>query len=692
MLGWMESRTRASVKWVLLLALLLPAFDLLASVHRSGDYQYEVAPPPDFVLPTSVAEQWPQELQPVPGQSESWRNWLSDDQVDWRAAPARHYRDFAVQPLSTETLSHAAQLRIDFDPSWQSLSLHRLQLRRDGQWLDRLNPASITLARREQNFESRIYDGQVTALIVVEDVRIGDVVRLSYTLTGSHPVVGAYGMLGFTFGASDAIAQRQVRVLAPANPGLNLHQTDAVLSVQQEPLGDAVVLSVQRSNIAALRLADQVPSWVIQTPAIFVALKRDWADVARWAVGLYPPEEPSPAMRKAVEDIARLHAAPLDRARAALTLTQDDVRYFGMEFGASTHQPASPGLVLERRFGDCKDKSRLLVNLLRELDIEATPALVDTDYRRLLDELPPAAGAFDHVIVMARIDGRSYWLDPTSTQQRGPLDELGFPDFERALLIEPDTSGLVQIKPPRTPPVALEVEETVRALEGHAAELKVVSTWHGGLAEYIRRQAAGSGHDSMGERYRQFYTRSYGYASSSAPLQIVDDPQRNTLVVTEQYRIENFFQRDGETGSAEFYAQSIGQFLSLPDQMDREMPLALTYPLAVSHRFSVQLPESARTYGTASSTREVKDPAWDFKLRTSSTEQSHELFFEFRTHTKVVEKDAVRAHLKQRRELLDLLSRRVNFRWQGDLAAQRQTRLRALLDALDQAEAKADAR
>lgn len=669
------------------LAVLLP-LQLAASVHRSGDYQYELTPPPEFVQSAQVAEQWPQALVQQ-GSNDSWRNWLSDDQLDWRTAPARHYRDYAIQALSTETLGHAAQLRIDFDPSWQKLSLHRLQLRREGEWQERLNPASITLARREQNFESKIYDGQVTALIVVDDVRIGDVVRLSYTLEGSHPVLAGYGMPGFTFGASDPMVLRQVRVLAPADPGLNLMQTDPVVQVRQQVVGDHVELSAQRRDVAGLRYADQVPGWEIQTPALFVAIKRDWGEIARWAAALYPAEPPSAAMRAAVARIRATHATPLEQVRAALTLTQDEVRYFGMEFGASTHQPAAPGLVLERRFGDCKDKSRLLVSLLTDLGIEAVPALVDTDYMRLLDQLPPAGGAFDHVIVMASIDGRRYWLDPTDTMQHGPLDDLGFPDFERALLVQADTSALTIIQPPREPRDAVEVEETVVALDGRAAELKVVSAWHGGLAEYIRRSASGNGHQTMSENYRQFYTRTYGDASSLSPLKVEDDPDHNTVVVSEHYRIENFYMRDGDSGHAEFYAQAVSQFISLPNQMDRAASLLMRHPLKVSHRVQIQLPEGARTYSTGSSTSQVQDPAWEFSFGTSRTERSIGLDYQYRSRTRVVEKDAVRAHLKQRRELIDLLSRRMAFRWQGDLAAEREARLQALLDELDRADGDA---
>ena len=60
--------------------------------------------------------------------------------------------------------------------AWSSIAS---QLRRDGAWQDRLLPDKISLARRESDFEKDMADGRVTALIVLDDVRVGDVVRIT---------------------------------------------------------------------------------------------------------------------------------------------------------------------------------------------------------------------------------------------------------------------------------------------------------------------------------------------------------------------------------------------------------------------------------------------------------------------------------------------------------------------------------
>ena len=49
----------------------------------------------------------------------------------------------------------------------------------------------------------------------------------------------------------------------------------------------------------------------------------------------------------------------------ALRMIQDNIRYASISTGPGSYRPHPSDLVLERNFGDCKDKSLLLVNLLR---------------------------------------------------------------------------------------------------------------------------------------------------------------------------------------------------------------------------------------------------------------------------------------------------------------------------------------
>lgn len=103
-----------------------------------------------------------------------------------------------------------------------------------------------------------------------------------------------------------------------------------------------------------------------------------------------------------------------------LEAVQKAVRYTGLEFGEAAIVPRTPGEVLQRGYGDCKDKATLLVGLLRTQGIEAHVALL---WAGVLDDVEPdmpGLGWFDHAIV--HVPGKSpLWIDPTVRHARAGL-------------------------------------------------------------------------------------------------------------------------------------------------------------------------------------------------------------------------------------------------------------------------------
>ncbi len=74
---------------------------------------------------------------------------------------------------------------------------------------------------------------------------------------------------------------------------------------------------------------------------------------------------------------------------------------------------------------------------MRSLNIEGYAALVNTDIGKSLHVDGVRATAFDHVIVKAIVNGKTYWLDPTRTNQLPDINALFQPDYNQALVIKP---------------------------------------------------------------------------------------------------------------------------------------------------------------------------------------------------------------------------------------------------------------
>lgn len=141
-------------------------------------------------------------------------------------------------------------------------------------------------------------------------------------------------------------------------------------------------------------------------------LRYAWGDTAGWEqVGSWyerltaeVPRGTEPVRAKARELTAGL-AGRREKLEALLAFARKQVRYVAVEVGIGGYRPHTPREVLERRWGDCKDKSFLLIDLLREAGIEAWPVLVLSEGEDRVDREFPSPFQFNHLIVAVAADG-----------------------------------------------------------------------------------------------------------------------------------------------------------------------------------------------------------------------------------------------------------------------------------------------
>jgi hypothetical protein len=136
-------------------------------------------------------------------------------------------------------------------------------------------------------------------------------------------------------------------------------------------------------------------------------------------------------------------STPLAMVARLATELHRKVRYTGVEFGEAAVVPAPPPEVLQRRYGDCKDKAALLVAMLRAAGLRANVALLQSGSGPDVDPNLPGLDLFDHAIVY--VDGpQPLWIDATANHLRAgilPSEDQG----RLALIARSGTAELVKI-------------------------------------------------------------------------------------------------------------------------------------------------------------------------------------------------------------------------------------------------------
>lgn len=633
--------TRAFALLVLVGAVLGLGAPASAAPKSPEPLPFEIRPPASWVRPLSIESR---DEQPTAESQGGMRFPLVDMQTRVGARTLERYNHFTRQVLTEGGISDAAEISIGFDPSFERLTVHGVWLHRAGERRDVFEPAAVKVIQQEQELTQRLYNGTLSALIFVRDVRVGDTIEYAYTLEGQNPVFAGRYSGEFYTRQGAPVGHMYQRLLWPTRRTLHMkaHGTDLAPTVKE--LGEEREFVWEQRDLQAIEVDDALPSWYEAWPSIQLTEYASWKDVARWAAPLYePPSRLSPELAREVERLRSENPTPSARLLAALRFVQDHVRYLGLELGPNSHRPHLPEEVLAQRFGDCKDKSLLLVTLLRGLGIEAHTALVNTERQHTLDSRLPTPMAFDHAIVQARLEGEEYWLDPTISQERGPLSEQRSRPYGRALVIDTSTEALVAIPPPESHEPTMEVEEHY-AEHGTAApaSLTVETRWHGESANDMRRTLSTTPLKDLERMYLNFYARTDPEVRTSAPLKVTDDPEHNVLTLVESYTIPSFWRN----GTRDFHASSVSTLLKRPHISKRTMPLAIQHPVNVRHRVRFEMLQSLSIDGPEEGV--VEGPAGRFEYRYRLEDGGLRLLldYHYRSLADAVEPSRLAEHLQ----------------------------------------------
>ncbi|MEA2238856.1 MAG: hypothetical protein QOC81_3580 [Thermoanaerobaculia bacterium] len=511
---------------------------------------------------------------------------LDDHQVRVSGANVDEYFRRVLKVRTSSGVQNASEINIDFDPSYERLVIHDVLLIRDGKRIDELSADDVRIIEKETDAQDRIYDGQLTALLFLKDVRPGDIIDYGWSLEGSNPLLGGRYAGEFDFSATVPTRLIRHRIIWPASRPLHTSKPARI-----EHHGDTDVYVWERHDVAATDTEDETPDWYDAYETLQASEYGSWSEVAKWADDLFRVDEESHAAIVALaSEIETAHPDREGRIVAAIRFVQDDIRYLGIEMGRGSHEPRQPAVVLAQRYGDCKDKALLLTALLRQLGVQAWPALVNTKLRQRLDTFLPSPFLFDHVITQVADGGKIYWIDGTLSDQGGTLSTIDTPSDERAFIVRPDSTGLTPVVIHTHGTVA--VEEVI-SLASSATDhkdsnpshlLEVTSTYSGRDADELRSKLASESLADVAKDHLNRYAADHPRIESLGAPSIDDDRLRNVIVLREKYSIRDLW----KNGSWTYYPRAIEKHLDRPATLVRSTPLAIEYPLDVSERLIIR--------------------------------------------------------------------------------------------------------
>lgn len=474
----------------------------LPTIAVAGDSRIERGPIPAWVHPS--------ELLPVPD-SPTGAIFIRRQDVVARidGQGQSQFSGYRTKLLNASALQ-AGNISISWNPSSEVATVHDIRVYRDGVATDVLAKSDFEILRREDQLEQARLDGVLTAILHVPDLRVGDELEVDLTIVAKEPTFGDDGAGLLLMGGSPGPGRYRL--------GLTWDEAHVPRTKFSPDLAGIVergtqAIDLRFDNPGQLTPPARAPARYAWQRVVEFTTFPDWPTISHRYAPIFARAAklaPDSPLRQEAARIAAAHPLPLDRAAAALNLVQQDVRYIYVGLNGGNLIPASADETWQRRYGDCKAKTALLLALLGEMGIEAQAVLVNTSGKDDgMDERLPSPRLFDHVVVRATIAGQRYWLDGTMPPVVGPDTEPALP-FAWVLPLSDNGSALEHLAwhPARRPadvtlldidasagfdqPARVTNTEILRGLKGLQQQVQLSSLSQDQLVGQLREAIVGA--------------------------------------------------------------------------------------------------------------------------------------------------------------------------------------------------------
>ena len=420
---------------------------LFAASMAHAEDQVGRGPPPAWVRPVPAAAA---PALPITA-GDAFRIELLDQQFHFDENGSHAWAHTRMALLSPQALGGLGTVVLPWSPSSQNAVVHQLDIIRGDERIDALTGKEFAVLRREENLEAAVLDGVLTATLQVDGLRVGDRLEFAWSVTTRMPVVGDHAEFAATSNFPATVDQYFLRGSWPTASGLRIKPSDDMPAPPVWRRGGESGIEMSLGNLEPVSVPETVPLRFHRVRQLEGSDYRSWAELAALFAPLYVEAStlaPDSPLRARAAQIREAHPTTEGQVLAALRLVQDEVRYLALAMGDGGLVPATADQTWDRRLGDCKGKSTLLLALLRELGVEARPVLAH-NFDTSVDQRLPAVSAFNHVIVQAEVDGRTVWLDGARV---GDRSLIGAAPLDYGWVLPVMSQGSVLVRMPASPP------------------------------------------------------------------------------------------------------------------------------------------------------------------------------------------------------------------------------------------------
>jgi transglutaminase-like putative cysteine protease len=302
---------------------------------------------------------------------------------------------------------------------------------------------AVTVSTPYGNYPS--YSDYRVLTFLLSGVVIGSVIDYKIVLEELHPAMAGTYASRFYFQGYDPIIISRFQVITPEDMDLEYSVRNPL--TEQKPAPQVSREDGKKISLWEYRDIPQIISEYNMPPLseiacnIRVTTLDSWKEFFSWWNELQDRKaEANDAIREKVAALTAGLLTPEEKAAALFYYVEQEIRYVSINLGKSAYEPTTAPEVFANKYGDCKDKSALLISMLEAAGVPAYYVLIPTRDIESMTKDFPYPFQFNHCIVAIEGTQGYHFLDPAT--ETYPFDYLPSTDQDRDCLLLKESKGV----------------------------------------------------------------------------------------------------------------------------------------------------------------------------------------------------------------------------------------------------------
>jgi len=339
----------------------------------------------------------------------------------------------------------------------------------------------------------------------------------------------------------------------------------------------------------------------------------------------------SPELGKLVATVTAGAKTDEEKAAKIYQYVQQNIKYVAFEDGMGGFIPREASLVCNRKYGDCKDMSSLLVAMCRAADLKAFYTWIGTRDRPYSYLKSPFPIADNHMICVVEIDGKWIVLDGTDAQIPFGIPPANIQGKEALVGISKDEYKVITIPTASAEENVMTdstfVKLTAKDISG-ATNIRVsgYGAWriNTRMLYYNAREKEDLVKSFMSRGSNKYLQKSFDYKAS--------EDSKKDAIFSANFELKDYSQ---QVGKEVFVNMNLLRPFEnyYVDVKDRNVPIEFDYNNIVKQVVVMDIPEGYRVSYLPPSSQQNLDSLWGYKISYTASAKQITLVKEYQVNT-----------------------------------------------------------